>query len=94
MIKRRKRWPTQQGIPVRAKKTHGSAINSSNDALRQRPSRFNRRFRLGMISNGEYMPHPQTKQQQHVEFRIKELAETASKSSGSAADSSLRAQAV
>ena len=24
-----------------------------------------------MISNGEYMPHPQTKQQQHVEFRIR-----------------------
>ena len=23
-----------------------------------------------MISNGEYMPHPQTKQQQHVEFRL------------------------
>ena len=35
-----------------------------------------------MISNGEYMPHPQTKQQQHVEFRIKELAETASKKLG------------
>ena len=35
-----------------------------------------------MISNGEYMPHPQTKQQQHVEFRIKELAETAAKKLG------------
>src|ERR1700759_2761198 len=35
-----------------------------------------------MISNGEYMPYPQTKQQQHVEFRIKELAETASKKLG------------
>jgi hypothetical protein len=35
-----------------------------------------------MISNGEYMPHPQTRQQQHVEFRIKELAETASKKLG------------
>lgn len=35
-----------------------------------------------MISNGEYMPHPQTKQQQHVEFRIKELAEGAAKKLG------------
>src|SRR5215470_11220027 len=35
-----------------------------------------------MISNGEYMPHPQTKQQQHVEYRIKDLAETASKKLG------------
>src|ERR1700739_2101680 len=35
-----------------------------------------------MISNGEYMPHPQTKQQQHVEYRIKELAETAAKKLG------------
>src|ERR1700751_1227094 len=35
-----------------------------------------------MISNGEYMPHPQTRQQQHVEYRIKELAETASKKLG------------
>src|SRR5215469_67737 len=32
-----------------------------------------------MISNGEYMPYPQTRQQQHVEYRIKELAETAAK---------------
>src|ERR1700732_3327636 len=35
-----------------------------------------------MISNGEYMPHPQTKQQQHIEFRIKELADTATKKLG------------
>src|SRR6195256_3640596 len=35
-----------------------------------------------MISNGEYMPHPQTKEQQHVEFRIKELADTAAKKLG------------
>ena len=35
-----------------------------------------------MISNGEYMPFPQTKQQQHVEYRIKELAETAAKKLG------------
>src|SRR6478672_13369640 len=35
-----------------------------------------------MISNGEYMPHPQTKQQQHVEFRIKELADIAAKKLG------------
>src|SRR5262252_2883406 len=35
-----------------------------------------------MISNGEYMPHPQTKKQQEVEFRIKELAEAASKKLG------------
>jgi uncharacterized protein len=30
-----------------------------------------------MISNGEYMPAPQSKQQKHVEQRIKELSETA-----------------
>src|SRR5215469_16263674 len=35
-----------------------------------------------MISNGEYLPYPQTKQQQHVEYRIKELAETAAKKLG------------
>src|ERR1700745_990900 len=35
-----------------------------------------------MISNGEYMPHPQTKQQQHVEYRIKELANNAAKKLG------------
>ena len=27
-----------------------------------------------MVSNGEYMPHPQTEKQKHVEFRTKELA--------------------
>jgi uncharacterized protein len=35
-----------------------------------------------MISNGEYMPHPQTEQQKHVEHRIKELADMASKKLG------------
>jgi hypothetical protein len=35
-----------------------------------------------MISNGEYMPHPQTRQQQHVEYRIKELADAAAKKLG------------
>jgi uncharacterized protein len=30
-----------------------------------------------MVSNGEYMPHPQTEQQRHVEYRIKELADEA-----------------
>jgi hypothetical protein len=35
-----------------------------------------------MISNGEYMPIPQTEQQQRVEARVKELAETASKKLG------------
>jgi len=35
-----------------------------------------------MISNGEYMPHPQTEKQKHVEQRIKELAEAASKKLG------------
>lgn len=35
-----------------------------------------------MVSNGEYMPIPQTKQQQQVEARIKELAESASKKLG------------
>src|ERR1043165_5801503 len=32
-----------------------------------------------MVSNGEYMPVPQTKEQKAVEARIAELAETASK---------------
>ena len=31
-----------------------------------------------MISNGEYMPVPQTEQQRRVEARIEELADTAS----------------
>src|SRR5262245_33440786 len=35
-----------------------------------------------MISNGEYMPVPQTKKQQQVEARIKELSESASKKLG------------
>lgn len=35
-----------------------------------------------MVSNGEYMPHPQTKQQQQVEHRVKELADSASKKLG------------
>src|SRR5580700_7536257 len=35
-----------------------------------------------MVSNGDYMPHPQTEQQQHVEYRIKELADTAAKRLG------------
>src|SRR5258708_21584848 len=35
-----------------------------------------------MVSNGEYMPHPQTEQQKHVEARIKELADMASKKLG------------
>ena len=35
-----------------------------------------------MISNGEYMPHPQTEKQKHVEQRIKELADRASKKLG------------
>src|ERR1700761_8103371 len=35
-----------------------------------------------MISNGEYMPHPQTREQQHVEYRIKELADAAAKKLG------------
>jgi aconitase A len=36
----------------------------------------------GFYPNGEYMPHPQTKQQQHVEYRIKELADSAAKKLG------------
>jgi hypothetical protein len=32
-----------------------------------------------MVSNGEYMPHPQTAQQKQVEARVKELATSASK---------------
>ena len=35
-----------------------------------------------MVSNGEYMPHPQTRQQKHVEYRIQELAERTSKKLG------------
>jgi uncharacterized protein len=35
-----------------------------------------------MVSNGEYMPHPQTRQQEHVEDRITELADTAAKRLG------------
>jgi predicted TIM-barrel fold metal-dependent hydrolase len=35
-----------------------------------------------MISNGEYMPHPQTEQQKHVEHRVQELADMASKKLG------------
>ena len=47
-----------------------------------------------MVSNGEYMPHPQTDQQKHVEHRIKELAEEAAKKLGTAAGSSWPAPAV
>src|SRR5439155_1144633 len=35
-----------------------------------------------MISNGEYMPAPQTKKQKQVEMRIHELSETASRKLG------------
>ena len=35
-----------------------------------------------MVSNGEYMPHPQTEQQRHVEYRIKELADEAAQKLG------------
>ncbi|PYM49316.1 MAG: amidohydrolase, partial [Candidatus Rokuibacteriota bacterium] len=35
-----------------------------------------------MVSNGEYMPCPQTEQQKRVEARIQELADTASKKLG------------
>jgi len=35
-----------------------------------------------MVSNGEYMPEPQTQQQKHVEHRIKELADEAAKKLG------------
>src|SRR5437899_1123018 len=35
-----------------------------------------------MISNGEYMPHPQTDKQRHVEQRVKELADKAAKKLG------------
>jgi predicted TIM-barrel fold metal-dependent hydrolase len=35
-----------------------------------------------MVSNGEYMPHPQTDQQRHVEARVKELAESSAKKLG------------
>jgi hypothetical protein len=35
-----------------------------------------------VVSNGEYMPPPQSKNQKHVEARIKELADTAAKKLG------------
>ena len=35
-----------------------------------------------MVSNGEYMPFPQTEKQKHVELRTKELADMASKKLG------------
>ncbi|HZN33417.1 MAG TPA: twin-arginine translocation signal domain-containing protein, partial [Pirellulaceae bacterium] len=35
-----------------------------------------------MISNGEYMPAPQTRQQKQVESRVGELAEAASRKLG------------
>lgn len=35
-----------------------------------------------MISNGEYMPHVQTRDQQHVEHRLKEIADRAAKKLG------------
>jgi uncharacterized protein len=35
-----------------------------------------------MVGNGEYMPAPQTEKQKHVEYRIKELADEASKRLG------------
>src|SRR4030095_3211492 len=35
-----------------------------------------------MVSNGEYMPAPQTPKQKHVEQRIQELSESASKKLG------------
>ncbi len=35
-----------------------------------------------MVSNGEYMPYPQTERQKRVEARIKELADSASKDLG------------
>src|SRR5262245_8797008 len=37
---------------------------------------------MQMISNGEYMPAPQTHKQKEVEARIKELSDTASKKLG------------
>jgi len=35
-----------------------------------------------MVSNGEYMPHPQTDKQRHVEARVKEIADKAAKKLG------------
>src|SRR5262249_61203437 len=35
-----------------------------------------------MISNGEYMPFPQTEKQKHAEARVKELADKAAKKLG------------
>src|ERR1700741_1283952 len=35
-----------------------------------------------MVSNGEYMPHPQTDRQKQVEMRVKEIATSAAKKLG------------
>jgi predicted TIM-barrel fold metal-dependent hydrolase len=35
-----------------------------------------------MVSNGEYMPHPQTEDQKHVEYRVRELADEAARRLG------------
>jgi uncharacterized protein len=35
-----------------------------------------------MVSNGEYMPHPQTDKQRHVEARVREIADKAAKKLG------------
>ena len=35
-----------------------------------------------MVSNGEYMPHPQTDKQRQVEARVKEIADKAAKKLG------------
>ena len=43
---------------------------------------FRSPFPTQMVSNGEYMPVPQTKKQKQLEERIKELAESASKKLG------------
>jgi uncharacterized protein len=37
-----------------------------------------------MVSNGEYMPRPQTEQQKHAEYRVRQLAGKAARKLGQA----------
>jgi hypothetical protein len=56
--------------------------------------RFSSPVPTQMVSNGEYMPYPQTEKQQRVEARTKELADPPRKGSGSAGGRFWRARAV
>jgi hypothetical protein len=47
-----------------------------------------------MVSNGEYVPYPQTEKQKQVEHRIKELADVNGRNSDSAGDNFSRPAAA